>query len=66
MITASADSGFAFGTSLGALIGASTSPMVGFIWGPIAFFFNGIVGTFLTNGIAQLFNVAGNLFAGLV
>ena len=66
MITASADSGFAFGTSLGALIGASNSPMVGLIWGPIAFFFDGIVKTFVTNGTAQLFDVAGNSFAGLV
>lgn len=66
MLTISADVGFASGTSFGALIGASNSPMVGFGWGPIAFFFDGIVKTFVTNGTAQLFDVAGNLFAGLV
>ncbi len=62
----SGDVGFASGTLLGALIGASNSPMVGLIWGPIASLGNGIFGTFLTNGIAQLFDVAGNSFAGLV
>ncbi len=54
------------GTLSGVLAGASASPWIGYFWGPIAFLGNGILGTFLTNGIAQLFDVAGNSFAGLV
>lgn len=62
----SGDVGFASGTLSGALIGLSNLPMVGLIWAPIRFLVDGIFGTFATNGIAQLFDVAGNSFAGLV
>lgn len=57
---------FTSGTASGASMGASFSPYVAFSWGPIRFLLDGIVGTFITNGFAQVFDFLGNLLAGLV
>lgn len=57
---------FTSGTSLGASMGVSFFPYVLFFQAPIDFFANGILGTAAMNLTAQVFNVAGNLFAGLV
>lgn len=59
-------SGDLVGTASGVLTGASQLPTSSQLIGPSYFISDGLGMTFITNLIAQIFDVAGNIFAGLV
>lgn len=66
LMLTTAISGDLVGTASGVLTGASQFPIISQFLGPIGFLFDGIFMTSVTNGIAQIFDVTGNIFAGLV
>lgn len=52
--------------SAGLVAGTALSPIIAALKFPDVFFLNGILGTLFSGAFSQLFNVAGNVFAGLV